>query len=83
MSERNERERWGRGVRKLRPYLPNRSSRMALVSLDDERPFRAHWPLTLVQIVGCRAWSISFVRYATPSPVTTYRPTATEQEATE
>lgn len=58
-----------KGLRKrLRPFLPNRSDALALVSLNDQRPFRAYWPLTLVQIVGGRTWSISFVRYRTPRP---------------
>ncbi len=28
----------------IRDYLPNTSTRLALVSLDDQRPFRAYWP---------------------------------------
>lgn len=59
------RKRFGR----LRPYLPNRSDALALVSLNDKRPFRAHWPLTLVQIVGGRTRSLSVVRYRTREPV--------------
>lgn len=54
-------------MRRLRPYLPNSSDRLALVSLD--RPTAACWPLRLTQIVGGRTWSFSLVRYRTPEPV--------------
>jgi len=57
----------------LRPYLPNTSSRLALVSLD--RPDAAHWPIRLTQIVGGKTWSISFIRFQTPEPVPTTRVT--------
>ncbi len=53
----------------LRPYLPNRSDKMALVSLDDERPFRAYQPIRLTQLVGGRHWSISLVTYRTARPL--------------
>ena len=53
---------------RLRPYLPNRSDRLALVSLDDERPFRAYQPIRLTQILGGRTWSLSLVRHTTQMP---------------
>lgn len=52
-----------------RPYLPNRSHRLALVSL--ERPGAAHWPLQLTQLVGGRTWSLTFVRFQTAEPIPT------------
>lgn len=55
----------------LRVYLPNSNDRLALVALDDERPFRAHWPVRLTQLVGGRTWSLSVVRYQTVAPVVT------------
>lgn len=55
--------------RALRPYLPNTSARLALVSLDDPEPFRAYWPMRFTQLVGGRRWSLSVVRYQTPAPV--------------
>ena len=53
----------------LRPYLPNRSDALALVS--QQYPTRAYWPLTLIQIVGGRTWSLSIVRYQTDRPIPT------------
>lgn len=55
----------------LRPYLPNTSTRLGLVSLDD--PGKAHWPVRLTQIIGGRTWSLSLVTNLTPKPVRTDR----------
>lgn len=60
-----------RAPKRIRPYLPNRSRNLALVSLNDKRPFRAHWPLVLTQIIGGKTWSLSLVRYQTATPVLT------------
>ena len=54
---------------RAKTYLPNSSDRLALVSLDDKRPFRAYWPLRLTQLVGGKTWSLSIVRYQTKNPV--------------
>lgn len=51
----------------LRPYLPNSSTSLALVSR--EFPADAFWPIRLTQIVGGRTWSLSFVTHMTPTPV--------------
>jgi len=56
-------------VRRLSPYLPNTSDRLALVHVGDERPFRAYWPLRLTQIIGGKRWSLSVCRYLTDKPV--------------
>lgn len=53
---------------RIKTYLVNSSDRLALVSLDDKRPFRAYWPLRLTQIVGGKRWSLSLVRYQTSEP---------------
>ena len=50
-------------------YGPNTSDRLALVSLDDRRPFRAYWPVRFTQIVGGKRWSLSLCFYRTPKPV--------------
>lgn len=55
----------------LRPYLPNTSNELALVSLSDREPFRAFWPIVLTQLVGGRTWSISFIRHKTLEPIPT------------
>lgn len=62
-----------------RPYLPNSSDRLALVSLD--RPTGALWPLRLTQIVGGRTWSLSLVRYRSPGPVPVPEPVASGESA--
>lgn len=58
-----------RRTRWWRTYLMNRSDNLALVSLNDTRPFRAYWPMTFVQLVGGRRWSLSICRYSTPGPL--------------
>ncbi|MBM4489391.1 hypothetical protein MWT96_20705 [Prescottella equi] len=55
----------------IRDYLPNTSTRLALVSLDDQRPFRAYWPMRITQLVGGKTWSISFIKHSTPQRVET------------
>ena len=62
---------WWRAAR------PNTSTRMALVSLDDAEPYRAHWRIRLTQIIGGKRWSLSLVTYQTPTPELVTRPTAT------
>lgn len=54
-----------------RYYGPNLSRGLALVHLADRRPFRAHWPVTIVQIVGGRRWSLALTVHPTPGPVLT------------
>ena len=56
-----------------RTYGPNTSDRLALVSLNDERPFRAHWPVRLTQIIGGKRWSLSLCIHLTPHPIPTTR----------
>lgn len=57
--------------KRLRPYLPNRSDRLALVSTRDSNPFSAYWPLIITQLVGGKTWSISYIRHTTPRPIPT------------
>lgn len=54
---------------RLSPYLPNTSDRLALVHVDDERPFRAYWPMRFTQIIGGKRWSLSICRHLTDKPV--------------
>lgn len=54
--------------KRLRPYVPNTSDKLALVSLDDKFKYRAHWPLRLTQIIGGKTWSLSFVRHPSQKP---------------
>ena len=69
--------------KRLRPYLPNTSDQMALVSLNEPGgpPFNAYWPMRLTQIVGGKTWSISFTRFKTPHPIRHNSPLSPEQEA--
>lgn len=56
----------------FRTYGPNRSDKLALVSINDLRQrerFTAYWPLSITQIIGGKKWSINFIRYQTPQPV--------------
>lgn len=53
----------------IREYLPNTSTRLAMVSLDDRRPFRAYWPMRITQLIGGKTWSLSFIKHSTPRPV--------------
>jgi hypothetical protein len=53
---------------KLKTYLVNHSNGLALVSLDDQRPFRAYWPLKMTQVIGGRRWSLSLVRLQGDEP---------------
>ncbi|NKR60220.1 hypothetical protein GS474_15930 [Rhodococcus hoagii] len=53
----------------IRDYLPNTSTRLAMVSLDDQRPFRAYWPMRITQLIGGKTWSISFIKHHAPQPV--------------
>ncbi len=50
-----------------RPYIPNSTDRLALVSLD--RPTAALWPIRLTQIIGGKTWSLSLVRYRSREPM--------------
>lgn len=56
-------------MKRLRRYLPNTSTKLALVSLDDERPFRAYWPMRFTQLLGGKRWSISVCVFRTETPV--------------
>ncbi|PTR30610.1 hypothetical protein C8K36_102462 [Rhodococcus sp. OK519] len=53
----------------LREYLPNTTTKLAMVSLNDQRPFRAYWPMRITQLVGGKTWSLSFIKHGTPRPV--------------
>lgn len=59
-------------MRRLSPYLPNTSDRLALVRVDDKRPFRTYWPMRFTQIVGGKRWSLSVCWRLTDKPVTVY-----------
>ncbi|KZL33174.1 MULTISPECIES: hypothetical protein [Rhodococcus] len=47
----------------VREYLPNTSTRLAMVALDDQRPFRAYWPMRITQIIGGKTWSLSVINH--------------------
>lgn len=51
-------------TRALRPYLPNRSAKLALVPAAGPFPHRAQQRVVLTQLVGGRTWSLSLVRHA-------------------
>jgi len=54
---------------KISTYLYNNSNKLALVALDDKRPFRAYWPLRFIQIVGAKRWSLSLCIFSTEKPL--------------
>ena len=64
---------------RAKTYLPNSSDRLALVALNDARPFRAYWPLRLTQLIGGKTWSLSIVRYQTKSPTPVLKGSEDEQ----
>ncbi|MDH6284023.1 hypothetical protein [Prescottella agglutinans] len=53
----------------IRDYLPHTSTRLAMVYLDDRRPFRAYWPIRNTQLIGGKTWALSFIKYSTQKPV--------------
>jgi hypothetical protein len=62
----------------LRPYLPNTSTKLAIVHQD--HPADAYWPMRITQIVGGRTWSISLINHRTPTPVPTEKRLAELQQ---